>query len=102
MEKIVEIREALGKSFDVIADENDCKVIYLWIDAIHGKILAKKVWYFQGAECICERKASYAEAEKCYKIYESVLRKVGSLENAYGTWKIESLEPYKGLDIEKR
>ena len=101
MEKIVEIREALGKSFDVIADENDCKVIYLWIDAIHGKILAKKVWYFQGVECAYERKASSVEAEKCYKIYENVLRKVGGcLEKAYGTWKIESLEPYKGLDIE--
>ena len=100
METIVEIREALGKSFDVIADENDCKVIYLWIDAIHGKILAKKVWYFQGFECAYERKASYAEAEKCYKIYKDVLRKVGGrLENTYGTWKIESLEPYKGLDI---
>lgn len=99
MEKIVEIRKALGKSFDVIADENDCKVIYLWIDAIHGKILAKKVWYFQGFECAYERKASSVEAEKCYKIYENVLRKVGSLENAYGTWKIEGLEPYKGLDI---
>ena len=100
MKKIVEIREALGKSFDVIADENDCKVIYLWIDAIHGKILAKKVWYFQGAECVYERKASYAEAEKCYKIYKDVLRKVGGrLEKTYGAWEIESTEPYKGLDI---
>ena len=36
------------------------------------------------------------------KIYEKVLRKVGSMENAYGAWKIESIEPYKGLDIEKR
>lgn len=101
MKKIVEIREGLGKSFDVIADENDCKVIHLWIDAIHGKILGKKVWYFQGMECICERKASYVEAEKCYKIYKDVLRKVGGrLEKVYGVWKVESLEPYNGLDIE--
>ena len=100
MKKIVEIRKALGKSFDVIADENDCKVIYLQIDAIHGKILAKKVWYFQGVECAYERKATYVESEKCYEIYKSILRKVGGrLEKAYGAWEIEGLEPYKGLDI---